>query len=128
MSDEHTKVSLESLSQKLDNVLAILEELRAKKPTKAKGKAKVEPLTAEEAIKHQECFSGLFERWLNGDEIAVQSELEEMDTETVRKFADANNLNVTSKSSKTKCLQLIAARFREKRQLTRDPLSRDSSK
>jgi hypothetical protein len=42
-----------------------------------------------------------------------------MNVPELRRFADANNLNVTSRTPKHKVMQLIAGRFRERRQLMR---------
>ena len=80
----------------------------------------------ENITKYKEKFSGLYEQWLGNDEIKVQSELESLEADELRRFADANNLNVTSKTPKQKCLQLIAARFREKRQLTKETPRREN--
>jgi hypothetical protein len=49
-----------------------------------------------------------------------------MKVEELRRFADANNLTVTSKTTKQKLLQLIAGRFRERRQLMRSHYKRQS--
>ena len=40
--------------------------------------------------------------------------------EDIRRFGDANNLNVTSKMSKDKVIQLISVRFREKKLLSQN--------
>ena len=42
-----------------------------------------------------------------------------MNAPELRRFADASNLNVTSKTPKHKVMQLIAGWFRERRQLMR---------
>ena len=42
--------------------------------------------------------------------------------EDLRKFADANNLNVTAKTPKERVIQLVGFRFREKKQLTHNVL------
>jgi hypothetical protein len=112
---------LRAIHSKLDQLIAAVEELRGAKRAKAEAKkaskGKLPPLTDEEIKSHQARFGELFERWRSGDELEVQNELEAMDADQVRRFADANNLNVTSKMSAHKVLQLIGARFREKRQL-----------
>jgi hypothetical protein len=61
---------------------------------------------------------------MDGREIEVQSELDGIELDQLRRFADANNLNVTAKMSKSRILELVSARFREKRQLHRSPISR----
>jgi len=105
----------------LDQLIAAVEELRGVKRARAEAKkAKMEklpPLTNEEIKSHQSRFSELFDRWRSGGELEVQTELEALDAEQLRRFADANNLNVTAKMSAQKVLHLIGARFREKRQL-----------
>ena len=73
---------------------------------------------------HQKRFGQLFDQWMEGHELEVQAELEKLDAGELRRFADANNLNVTSKMSAQKVLQLIGARFREKRQLYQGTLSK----
>lgn len=112
---------LKAIHAKLDQLIAAVEELRGVKRAKAEAKKaskeKLPPLTDEEIKAHQTRFSELFERWRSGDELEVQNQLEAMDVDQLRRFADANNLNVTSKMSGQKVLHLIGARFREKRQL-----------
>ncbi|MEW5880426.1 MAG: hypothetical protein AB1761_08280 [Pseudomonadota bacterium] len=115
------ETELRAIHAKLDQLLAAVEELRAAKRAKGEAKRarkeKLPPLTDDEIKAHQVRFAGLFERWRAGNELDVQTELESMDAEQLRRFADANNLNVTSKMPVQKVLQLIGARFREKRQL-----------
>lgn len=112
---------LRSINAKLDKLIDGIEELRGKKRSqlnaKKARKEKLAPLTQEDIDAHQTLFAELFERWRNGEELDVQTRLEQFDVDQLRRFADANNLNVTSKMSAQKVLQLIAARFREKRQL-----------
>lgn len=122
--DEKTLRRLDDLEAKLDRVLALLE---SKKTSKARPKTKPAPLTEAEIPDLQKQFGTLFERWMGGQEIEVEGELEKLDVEQLRRFADANNLNVTSKMPRTRVLQLIGARFREKRQLHRPPSPRASS-
>ncbi len=76
------------------------------------------PLSEDEAKVLQEQFRELYNRWLSGEENSTQTDLEKMELEQIRRFADANNLDVTSNMSKQKILHLVVSRFREKRQLT----------
>ncbi len=118
------------MQAQLDEVLLIVKELQSQKKARAaskKAKAKPEPLTEVDIVRHKEKFSNLYEQWLGGDEVKVQSELEGLEADELRRFADANNLNVTSKTPKQKSLQLIAARFREKRQLTKETPRRENT-
>ncbi len=118
-----TKLILE----KLDKIIELLE---ARAPTAGRtrqSKVKPEPLLDEEIRRHQQKFNELFEVWEKGDELGVQRELEAMDADQIRRFADANNLNVTAKMAKEKVLKLISGRFRERRQLTRSHFRRDNS-
>lgn len=127
--DEITE-SLKHMQAQLDEVLLIVKELQSQKKARAaskKAKAKPEPLTEEDITKYKEKFSVLYEQWLGGDEVKVQSELDSLEADELRRFADANNLNVTSKTPKQKSLQLIAARFREKRQLTKETPRRENT-
>jgi hypothetical protein len=111
---------LKALHEKLDQVLMLVEEITSK-GTKAQksSKPKPLPLTQEEIDSYRAKFEILFERWLSGQEVEVQGELENFGAEEIRRFADANNLNVTSKMPKEKVLRLIGARFRERKQLFR---------
>jgi hypothetical protein len=77
---------------------------------------------------YQTRFESLFEAWNVGEEVEVEKELEAMNADELRRFADANNLNVTSKTPKQKVMQLIAGRFRERRQLMRSHFNRPSPK
>src|SRR3972149_7648409 len=112
---------LQAIHTKLDKLLAAVNDLlgakRAKVEAKKARKAKLPPLTEEEIKEHQKRFGQLFDQWMEGHELEVQTELEKFDADQLRRFADANNLNVTSKMPVQKVLQLISARFREKRQL-----------
>jgi hypothetical protein len=130
MNIDQLTESLKHMQEQLDEVLLIVKELQSHKKAKAaakKAKAKPEPLTEEDITKYKEQFSILYEQWLSGDEVKAQSEFESLDADELRRFADANNLNVTSKTPKPKCLQLIAARFREKRQLTKETPRRENT-
>jgi len=121
MNIDDLRLEISRLHEKLDRVLALLDAKNAAAQKKAADrKAKQErpqPLTEEEIKQQQKRFQELFSRWMNGFEVEVQTELEAADADALRRFADANNLNITTKTPKTKALQLIAARFREKRQL-----------
>jgi hypothetical protein len=116
------------LHEKLDRVLALLEtrteEPRARIKEPRARKQKATPPTADEVEKHQARFESLFETWSAGEELQVEKELDAMDADEIRRFADANNLNVTAKTPKQKVMQLIAGRFRERRQLTRTHFNR----
>lgn len=118
-SDIHEEIL--AIHAKLDELLAAVNELRGVKRTKADAKKvrkeKLPPMTEEEMKNLQGHFGKLFDKWMQGHEMEVQTELEGWDVDQLRRFADANNLNVTSKMSAQKVLQLIGARFREKRQL-----------
>ena len=116
------------LLEKVDRVLSLLEtrsgdsSRRTKEPRARKQKSP--PASADEVASHQARFESLFETWSAGEELKVEKELDAMDAEELRRFADANNLNVTSKTPKQKVMQLIAGRFRERRQLTRTHFNR----
>lgn len=125
---ENTEIlnELKSLNEKLDRILLLLEEINisGKKAPKAP-KPKPVPLTQEEIDSYRAKFDLLYERWLSGQEVEVQGELENFNADDLRRFADANNLNVTSKMPKQKVLHLIGARFREKKQLFRGAASQN---
>jgi hypothetical protein len=116
------------LLEKVDRVLSLLEKppdvqhRETKAPRTRKQKAA--PLSAEEMANHQARFESLFEIWNTGEEVHVENQLGAIDAHELRRFADANNLNVTSKTPKQKVMQLIAGRFRERRQLMRSHFSR----
>jgi hypothetical protein len=104
-----------------------MEDLRAMGAARAqarKKKIKLPPPTPEEIAAHREQFSSLYQRWMDGNEVEVHTELDGFDPDQLRRFADANNLNVTAKLSKNRLLELISARFREKRQLHKSPIIR----
>lgn len=112
---------LKSLHEKLDRILSILEgfEIKPKSSTPKSSKPKSPTPTQDEIDNYLAEFDLLYKKWLSGNEAEVQAELENIDADEIRRFADANNLNVTSKMPKQKVLQLIGARFREKKQLLR---------
>lgn len=130
MTNQNPSEELTPLHDKLDRILALLEDMRAARPVRSPHKApkdKPLPLTESEITELKEQFGGLFSRWLEGHEMEVQDELEKIEAQQLRRFADANNLNVTSKMPKQKVLQIIGARFREKRQLHRETPSRNEN-
>ena len=121
---------MQLLLEKVDRVLSLLEtragELRHQTPPPRarKKKSEAEPLGPEEIASQQARFKNLFETWNSGEELQVEKELDAMDADQLRRFADANNLNVTSKTPKQKVMQLVAGRFRERRQLMRSHFAR----
>jgi hypothetical protein len=120
---------LKRLHQKVDAMAGTLAELlKAKSHTHTvrKSKPKPPPLTQEETDRLQKRFEELYQRWLANQEAAVSEELEAMSPEDLRRFADANNLNVTAKTSKERVIRLIGFRFREKKQLAH-PVVRTSA-
>jgi hypothetical protein len=123
MSDQQIVEMLGRMQAQLDELLQIVRDLKSKRLAKAearRSKTKLPPLSEAEIAAYKEMFQAFYSRWLHGEEVAVQAELEGKDADTLRRFADASNLNVTSRTPKQRCLQLIAARFREKRQLTKE--------
>jgi hypothetical protein len=92
-------------------------DARVTRGLQARCKCPLAPITPEEMQQHQIRFGSLCERWLSGDELGVHEQLDKLEVEELRRFADSNNLNITSKMSKERVLQLIGARFREKKQL-----------
>jgi hypothetical protein len=127
---ENTEIlnELKSLNEKFDRVLLYLEEIKSKgTKTPKPPKSKLPPLTQEETDSHRARFDLLYEKWLSGQEIEVQEELEKFNADELRRFADANNLNVTSKMPIQKVLHLIGARFRERKQLFRGVASQNQA-
>lgn len=122
MPNNDRQATLDGLHKKLDILLAEFNELKAiiaKKTSKKQTKPKAIPLTEDEIATHKQEFLKLFELWRIGNEIEVQDKLDAYDLDILRRFADANNLNVTSRMPKQRILMLISARFREKRLLLR---------
>lgn len=122
MKDNPTIQSLAELHTKIDLILAELGSIKTQlfaKATKRTSKPKPTPLTEEEINSHKQKFSDLFLLWQSGKELEVQEALDSYDPDLLRRFADANNLNVTARMPKQRILTLIAARFREKRLLLR---------
>jgi hypothetical protein len=119
MENHEIRAELASLHAKVDRVLELLERMRPTVPPArtSQPRPKSSPLSPEEIPGLKERFQGIFERWLAGHEVEVQAELEAMEVDELRRLGDANNLNVTSKMPRLKLLQLMSARFREKKQL-----------
>jgi hypothetical protein len=120
-TEEQILEHLRLLNEKVDGVAAAVEQLTAAKKRRNEAKrvrAKPVPLTEEDITRLQARFRDLYERFISNQETSVLEELEAMTPEDLRRFADANNLNVTSKTAKSRVIQLIGFRFREKRQLT----------
>ena len=111
------------LLEKVDRILSLLEPgAAAARPriTRVRTpKQKAPPLSTEEIARDQERFEKLFVAWDSGEELKVEKELDAMKADEIRRFADANNLNVTSKTPKQKVMRLFAGQFRERRQLMR---------
>jgi hypothetical protein len=131
MMSETLEKQLKLLLEKVDRILSLLETRPSAAPRRAAGaktkKEKQSPLSPDDIAHHQERFERLYGIWEAGEELQVEKELDAMDVDELRKFADANNLNVTSKTSKQKTMQLIAGRFRERRQLMRSHFNRGST-
>lgn len=121
MNDHDLIAAIQKLQAQLDEVLSIVRSLEGKRQARvaAKRAKKTETqLTEAEIASFKQNFAELYDRWLAGEEARIQAELEAMDAGQLRLIADANNLNVTSKTPKAKCILLIGTRFREKKQLT----------
>jgi hypothetical protein len=130
MTNQISSEEICALHDKLDRILALLEEMKAARPRRSTPnipKEKPVPLTQAEITDLQRQFGELYSRWLEGHELEVQDELEKLEVQQLRRFADANNLNVTAKMPRQKVLQIIGARFREKRQLQRGTPSRSEN-
>lgn len=118
---------LQSINEMLSKLLVLAENPVHPQPRprpERKPQTKQPPPTEEEIGTYKQQFDHLYNRWIDGDELSIQNELELLTTEELRRFADANDLNVTSKLSKEKTLALIAGRFREKKQLSMPLISR----
>lgn len=121
MNDQDIIAAIQKLQAQMDEVLSIVRSLDGKRQARAaakRAKQKATQLTDEQIAAFKQQFAALYDRWLAGEETRVQTELDAMDADQLRLMADANNLNVTSKTPKPKCILLIGARFREKKQLT----------
>jgi hypothetical protein len=121
MMPQTVEEQLKLLLEKVDRILSLLEmqQPRRRLAGEKTTKKKAIPLTTEEIEVLQQRFERIFGTWDAGEELQAEKELESMGVQELRRFADANNLNVTSKTTKQKVMQLIAGRFRERRQLMR---------
>lgn len=121
MDAQNLSEEIDKINAKLDYIISILNQSKdAQEKKSIHRRPKTEknlPLSKEEIDQQQEKFKELFNKWMNGFELEVKTELESADADALRRFADANNLNITAKTPKNKALELISARFREKRQL-----------
>jgi len=125
--NEELLSELKLLNANIVELIKALRESQQSKPVSSQNVSKLKPKTgiapaplasAEEIPALQERFERLYENWLAGQEFEVQKELENFSVDDLRKIADANNLNVTTRMSKEKVLNLISIRFREKKMLT----------
>ncbi len=125
--DKELLNELKLLNANIVELIKLLKENQQLKPTSSQNISKPKSKTgiaaaplasAQEIPSLQERFERLYESWLAGQELEVQKELESTSVEDIRKLADANNLNVTTRMSKEKVLNLISIRFREKKLLT----------
>ena len=118
------------LLEKVDRILSLLETRSNAAPKRAvrekTAKEKLSTVGPDDIKRDQERFEKLYGIWDVGEGLQVVNELEAMDATELRKFADANNLNVTSKTPQRKVMQLIDGRFRERRQLMRPHFNRRS--
>lgn len=121
---------LNLLLEKVDRILSLLETRPNPAPRRSArekaAKGKPVPVGPDDIKRDQERFERLYGIWDAGEEVQVVGELEAMDADELRRFADANNLNVTSKTTKQKVLKQISGRFRERRQLMRPHFNRRS--
>src|SRR5438309_2665648 len=111
--DSEVMARLRAIEEKLDLLVKVMGDLRALSASRAQArrkKSKLPPPTAEEIAANRDRFSNLYQRWMQGKEVEVHDELEGIELEQLRRFADANNLNVTAKMSKQRMLELISAR------------------
>ncbi len=104
-----------TLDEKVDFLVGKKKEQQQKSNAK---RTKISPMSDQDIESYKQKFNILYENWLDGEELKVTNELESSSPDELRRFADANNLNVTSKTSKDKTLQLISLRFREKKMLS----------
>jgi hypothetical protein len=119
------------LLEKVDRILLLLETRPGPARQRVVGedtrKEKPLLLISDDITRHQERFAKLYGTWDAGEGLQVVDELVAMHADELRKFADANNLNVTSKTPKGKIIKLIAGHFRERRQLMRSHFNRRSA-
>lgn len=116
---EDIKLFNEKVAQDIEYIRTNFEKNEKKQPIKKKSPSvsKTKILSNEETENYKKQFLDLFEKWMSGEELYVRNTLEEYDVQDLRNFADANNLNVTSKMPKQRVLHLIDARFREKKMI-----------
>ena len=120
---------LQQLLEKVDRILSLIESQQAEPRRRSSGvnaKSKAPPLGEDEIAIHQKHFEKLYQTGDSGEELQAENILDQMPVEELRRFADANNLNVTSKTPKQKLMKLIAGRFRERRQLMKPHFTRRS--
>lgn len=128
--DSEVIARLRAIEVKLDLLAKGMEEIRALHASRGqvrRKKKKLPPPTVEEITANRDRFSSLYQRWMEGKEVEVHDELDALELEQLRRLADANNLNVTAKMSKLRMLELISARFREKRQLHKPTVGRSDT-
>ena len=128
--DSEVIARLRAIEVKLDLLAKGMEEIRALHASRGqvrRKKEKLPPPTVEEITANRDRFSSLYQRWMEGKEVEVHDELDALELEQLRRLADANNLNVTAKMSKLRMLELISARFREKRQLHKPTVGRSDT-
>jgi len=113
---------LTELKQLNTNFKELFEYIKLPKKSSPKRSPRVKllALTEEEIKNYQNKFSELYQLWLDGFEYKVRDELEKYPVDDLRRFGDANNLNVTSRMPKEKVMQQISLRFREKKMLTQN--------
>lgn len=113
------KLCEEKILQDIDHIKIHFLEKKKRESVKKKmsSSLKVKTLSIGEVDAHKKNFLDLFEKWISGEELYVKNILEAYNAQDLRDFADANNLNVTSKMPKQRVLHLIDARFREKKML-----------
>jgi len=121
-NDELHQQILSELRQLNNNFSELFDFIKLSKKSSPKRSPKVKlPALNEEEIKnYQNKFIELYQLWLDGLESKVRDELEKYPVEELRRFGDANNLNVTSRMPKDKVMQQISIRFREKKLLTQN--------
>jgi len=121
-NEELLQEILTELKQINNNFKELFEFVKSsKKPaSKRSPKIKLPALTEEEIKGCQNKFAELYQLWLDGFESKVRDELEKYSVDDLRRFGDANNLNVTSRMPKDKVMQQISIRFREKKLLTQN--------
>lgn len=121
-NEELLQQILSEVKQLNSNVKELFEFVKSsQKPFPKRGpKVKLPALTVEDIKNHQNKFAELYQLWLGGFESKVRDELEKYPVGELRRFGDANNLNVTSRMPKEKILLQISIRFREKKLLTQN--------